>query len=130
MQKAGLRWAGCSGRDTRQPQPPPGSLLCTAANQEAEQRFWGQVTLELREGGTCKRYSLHVLLLFLPEGPGVNILVLTKAAVLHFALHPFCSGGLCILACRSLDMAVLMSSSPRPLILCSPQIIITIIIKI
>jgi hypothetical protein len=47
MQKAGIRWAGCSGGDTQQPPPPPASLLYTAANMEIEQQFSGQCDLVL-----------------------------------------------------------------------------------
>jgi hypothetical protein len=34
MQKAGIRWAGCSGGNTEQLQPTPASLLYTATNKE------------------------------------------------------------------------------------------------
>jgi hypothetical protein len=33
MQKAGIRWAGCSGGDTKQPPQPLMSLLYTVANK-------------------------------------------------------------------------------------------------
>jgi hypothetical protein len=63
-----------------------------------------------RNGGRWDSYSLHV-----------NIL--QRAAVLHFALTPFCSWGLCqILAYRLFAIDVLMSSSHRLLILYSPHI--------
>jgi hypothetical protein len=42
MQKARVKWAGCSDRDTQQQHPPPVSLLNTVANKEVEQQFsWG-----------------------------------------------------------------------------------------
>jgi hypothetical protein len=41
MQKAGVRWARCSGGDTQHPHPLPASLLYTVANKEVEQQFWG-----------------------------------------------------------------------------------------
>jgi hypothetical protein len=41
VQKAEVRWAGCSDGDTQQPCLPPASLLCTVANKEVEQQFWG-----------------------------------------------------------------------------------------
>jgi hypothetical protein len=36
MQKAGVRWTGCSDGDTQQPHPPPAGLLYTVANKEVE----------------------------------------------------------------------------------------------
>jgi hypothetical protein len=42
MQKAEVRWAGCSDEDTKQAHPPPASLLYTMANKEVEQQFWGE----------------------------------------------------------------------------------------
>jgi hypothetical protein len=84
------------------------SLLYTMVNKEIEQQFCGggRDIVVLGNGGTCNRYPLDV-----------NIL--GKAAVLHFALTPFCSCGLC--QSQPADMAVLMSSSHRLLTLCFPQ---------
>jgi hypothetical protein len=66
------------------------------------------MTLKLSgRGGTSDCYSLHV-----------NIL--QKAAVLHFALDPFYTWGLC--QSQPANLAVLMSSSHKLLILCSPHI--------
>jgi hypothetical protein len=46
MQKAGIRWAGCSGGDTQQPHTTPESLLYIVTNKGVEQQFSGQgVTL-------------------------------------------------------------------------------------
>jgi hypothetical protein len=104
-EKTGIRWAWCSGGDAQQPCPPPASLLYTVANKEAEQQFSGwRVFVFIRNRGTCGPYSLHLNILW-------------QAAVLHFALAPFCS-------CQSqpADIAVLMSSSHRFLIVCSPQV--------
>jgi hypothetical protein len=42
MQKAGVRWAGCSDGDTQQPRPPPVRLLYTVAKKELEQQSWGE----------------------------------------------------------------------------------------
>jgi hypothetical protein len=43
MKKAGVRWAGCSVRDTQQPHPPPVTLLYIVADKEVEQQFsWGR----------------------------------------------------------------------------------------
>jgi hypothetical protein len=39
MQKAGVRWVGCSGGDTQQQHPPPACLLYTVANKEVQQQF-------------------------------------------------------------------------------------------
>jgi hypothetical protein len=50
----------------------------------------------------------------------LKINILGKAAVLHYALTPFCSWGCANSACRLLDVAMLMSSSHRLLILCLP----------
>jgi hypothetical protein len=60
-----------------------------------------------RNRGTCNCYSLHI-----------NIF--GKETVLHFALTPFCSWGLC--QSQSTDIAVLMSSYHRLLIFHSPHL--------
>jgi hypothetical protein len=92
MQKAGVRWAGHLDGDTQQPCPPPESLLCTVANKEVEQKFWWGGGRET--GGTCDHYSL-------------NINILGKSAVLHFALASFCGWGCANSTCRLLGIAVL-----------------------
>jgi hypothetical protein len=50
--------------------------------------------------------------------------MLGKVAVLHFALTPFCGWGCANSAYRLFDIAVLLSSSHRLLIIHSPQKII------
>jgi hypothetical protein len=113
MQKAGINWDGCSGGDTQQPLPPPVHLLYIMAN-EVEQQFLGWQDIVVIRMGTCNHNSLDV-----------NIL--GKAAVLHFALTPFCSWRpVPIPAYRLSDIAVLMSSFHRLLILHSPQVLLIV----
>jgi hypothetical protein len=72
--------------------------------------------------GNCNCYFLQ--LLFLPEGHGVNILVVMLSS---YAAFCSCSllqlGTVLIPACRLFDMAVLMSSPHGLIIICSPHIL-------
>jgi hypothetical protein len=88
-------------------------------SKSAEQQFLGPRDLVvIRNGGTC--YFLHSL--FLSEGPGVNILALMQSSCAAFCSHSLLElGAVPIPACRLFDMAVLMSSSHRLLILHSPH---------
>jgi hypothetical protein len=67
---------------------------------------WGMTLQLLVTGGTGNCYFL-------------NINILGKAAMLHFALIPFCGWGCASSACRLLGIAVLMLNSHRLLIICS-----------
>jgi hypothetical protein len=82
MQKAGVRWGGHSDGDTQQPHPPPASLLYTVTNKERAAVLRGHDTVVIG-------YRRNLQLLLSEHN------FLGKAAVLHFALSPFCRWGLC-----------------------------------
>jgi hypothetical protein len=79
------------------------------AKKDVEQQFLtGEGKRGSMTGGTCDHYCL-------------NINILGKAAVLHFALPHFCSWVCTNSACRLFDIAVFMSNSHRLLVISSPH---------
>jgi hypothetical protein len=76
-----------------------------------------------REQGKLGRYFLHILFVF--EGHGVNILVLTLSSCAAFCSCSLLQlGAVPIPACRLFVMAVLMSNSHRLLIIHSPYLLV------
>jgi hypothetical protein len=115
MQKAGIRWAGCLGGDTQQPQPPPASLLYTVANKEVEHcSYQEQGNLQSLLSACTGTVAVWRVWHKHPCSYAKQLCCILLSYLLQLGAVP-------IPACRLFDMAVHMSGSPRLLIVHSPQ---------
>jgi hypothetical protein len=121
--KAGVRWAGCPGGDTQQPPPPPASLLYIVTNKEVEQQIlgWHDNVVIGNRGNLWLLLSAHTGTVPVwrawcrhPCSYAKQLCCILPSPLLQL-------GVVLIPACRLFDMAVLMSTSHRLLIIHSPQ---------